>query len=272
MTLPAHPVDDGKGMTTTRRESITLENDGLTLFGMLHRPRAVADTPRPGVAIFHGLVASKEQPHRIFVKLAEALARVGINALRIDFRGRGDSEGDFLDMTPEGDISDARKALDVLEAQPDVDPTRLGVLGLSWGGAVAACVAGRDERVKTTVLWAAPSTAGGWHPPYQTVDGYEVAEFFGNLIGRQFFDGCEGLQPIEEIKRTRSRVLIVHSRADEAVPFESAQQYVRILAAAGIAHDFVELNDADHALMRSDWERDVLVRTVEWLRRNLAGE
>jgi dienelactone hydrolase len=64
------------------REPVVLENDGQKIFAVIHRPAEGTSTPRPAVAIFHGLVGSKDQPHRLYVKLAEALARAGMVALR----------------------------------------------------------------------------------------------------------------------------------------------------------------------------------------------
>jgi uncharacterized protein len=128
-------------MRIARREWV-LENDGEQIFGVLHSPLEV-ERP-PAIVIFHGLLGSKDQPHQLFVKLADALVQAGIVALRIDFRGRGDSEGDSVEMTPHKDIADARKALDCLEALSQVDAERLGVLGLSWGGAIAVVAMNRN--------------------------------------------------------------------------------------------------------------------------------
>ena len=58
-------------------------------------------------------------------------------------------------MTVSGEIADAIRVLDFLEEHEAVDAQRLGVLGLSMGGAVAASVAGKDTRVKSLALWAA---------------------------------------------------------------------------------------------------------------------
>lgn len=43
-------------------------------------------------------------------------------------------------------IVDARRALDLLAARPDVDPRRIGVVGFSLGAQIAAIVAGDDQR------------------------------------------------------------------------------------------------------------------------------
>ena len=107
-----HPPTTRAGwIAAGRREPVMFESDGQAILGVIHRPRQPPAERLPAVVIFHGFVGSKDQPHQIFVKLAEALAAAGVIALRIDFRGRGDSEGDTVDMTFEGDMADARGAL-----------------------------------------------------------------------------------------------------------------------------------------------------------------
>jgi dienelactone hydrolase len=248
---------------------VVLEVAGQHVFGVIHRP-AAGGGRRPGVVIFHGLVGSKDQPHQIFVKLAEALARAGMVALRIDFRGRGDSEGETVDITPAADLMDARAALDYLAVQPDVDPARLALCGMSWGGAIAACLAGHDPRVSAVALWSSAPVAGfDWNPPFRQVDGRDVAEMWGNIVGRQFYDGLQHIHPLADLQRARGPVLIAYGTTDEEVPQAAVDHAAATLAAAGIACDVLAIPDADHAFMGYDWEQALLVGTVDWLRRAL---
>jgi len=78
------------------------------------------------------------ESHWIFVKCARALARAGIASLRFDFYGSGESDGEFREVTLQGEIADARAAMDFFRRQKGIDPKRLGLLGLSLGGAIAA--------------------------------------------------------------------------------------------------------------------------------------
>jgi dipeptidyl aminopeptidase/acylaminoacyl peptidase len=252
-----------------RREPIMFENDGQAVLGVIHRPRRPPAARLPAVAIFHGFVGSKDQPHQIFVKLAEALAAAGVVALRIDFRGRGDSEGDTVDITFEGDMADARGALDLLAAQPDVDAARLGVVGMSWGVTIAACLAGRDRRVGSTVLWSGAAEVHNWNPPMREVEGRQVFEMFCNLVGKQFYDSLREVYPLEIVKAARGPVLIAHGTADEDVPIENTQRFRDALAAAGIAHELALIEGADHVFMRHEWERELIERSVAWLVRTL---
>jgi pimeloyl-ACP methyl ester carboxylesterase len=93
---------------------------------------------------------------------AEALARRGICALAIDAwnfgerRGRTESEL-FKEMLWRGQVLwgmmvfDALRALDYLSARHDVDPGRIGTLGMSMGSTMAWWVAALDPRVRVCV-------------------------------------------------------------------------------------------------------------------------
>lgn len=61
----------------------------------------------PITFINHG---QKLEPHRLFVRMAEALAQAGYVSLRFDFRGSGNSDGDLADMTLAGELDDALAA------------------------------------------------------------------------------------------------------------------------------------------------------------------
>jgi dienelactone hydrolase len=252
----------------TTREPVVLVNEGQKLIGVVHRPAGGAEAALPAVLILHGLVGSKDQPHQLYVKLAEALARAGMLSLRIDLRGRGDSEGETVDVTPDADLSDAAKALDYLAGHPAVDSTRLAVVGHSWGGTLAACLAGRDPRVSCVVMWG--SVPGGlrhWMPEFREIDGRQVAELWGNLLGRAFFEEWRTIHTLEELTKAGVPLLILCGTQDEeARGIEEAGQ---ALARAGVPHEVVTIDGADHVFMRYEWEREAIERTVEWLRRSL---
>lgn len=81
---------------------------------------------------------------------AEVLARHGYGVLVTDARGHGRSGGRAMDFGWYGD-SDIRAAVSFLEAQPEVDAGRIGVVGLSMGGEEALGAAAGDPRVAAVV-------------------------------------------------------------------------------------------------------------------------
>lgn len=264
----AHTMQQPK---RTTRDAIVYTSDGLKIFGVIHRPTAAATHSRPGVVMYHGFMAAKFQPpHRIFVQLAEALAQVGIVSLRIDLPGRGDSEGNSIDLTVEGDLHAAHTAIDVLAEQPDVDPERLGLVGISWGGTLAATLAGHDRRVAGTVLWSnAPGDALDWKPALQDFGERKAAEVFGNLIGAQFYPGLRQLNPLEDLTRTRGPVLLIYGTNDEVVPSVEIERAQQRLTEAGTPNEVVGIEGADHVFFSHAWQQHVVDYTVVWLRRVL---
>lgn len=81
----------------TTRDSIVYSSNGLKIFGVIHRPIDAAMAAHAGVVMYHGLVAAKFQPpHRIFVHLAEELAKIGIVSLASIYRGVATARGRAL--------------------------------------------------------------------------------------------------------------------------------------------------------------------------------
>jgi pimeloyl-ACP methyl ester carboxylesterase len=141
---------------------------------------------------------------------------------------------------------------------------------LSWGGSVAAIVAGRDARVKAAVLWNAALPAFDWRPPLREVDGRLVVELFGNLIGEQFYQQARGLHVAEELRTVGCPFLVVQSSNDEVGTEGERRQFRGILAACRIPFAWHTIQGADHALMRHDWEREAIQVSVEWLGKSLS--
>lgn len=235
--------------------------DGEGIFGVLHLP---ARTPAPdlpagrvaGMVMCHGFTGHKAETHRLFVNAARSFAAAGLAVLRFDFRGSGDSAGEFREMTISREIADAQAALDYLCSRTEVDPGRVGVLGLSLGGCVAACLAGRDPRVQALVLWAALA-----HPQrlfQRLLPGLadrETLDANGWEIGRAFLDDSRALLPLEEIKRYAGPALVVHGSQDQSVPPTDADDYCEALGARGELH-LVE--GADHVFSSLCWKAEAI--------------
>ena len=139
--------------------------DSQKVVGTLNIPDGVSKPPV--VLLLHGFTGSRNEleipavKEGVFSRAARMWADRGVASLRIDFRGNGESEGKFEDMTMEGLIGDAEAALDYLGASPDVDGDKMAIVGWSMGGAVAASVAGRTEHdLDSVALWAPATNMG----------------------------------------------------------------------------------------------------------------
>jgi len=208
------------------------------LDGVLHLPETSAIG---GVAVLHGFGGDPDQPH--IVATCDALAHVGVAALRFAYRDHRPPR-----MTLESGLADAAGAIRVLKAHPDV-PERLGVVGFSFGGTVAALVAGRDSRIRGAVLAAAPAVAG---PNFTAWSN----------------DGK--WKPVAELSRTRARVLLIWGSRDNEVPFENAERYSAVLSQARVPNRTVTIEGGDHDFAPAGPRAKMTETVAEWMRETLA--
>ncbi len=232
---------------------------------MVHRAPGVSGN-LPGVLIMHGLVASKDQPHRIFVALADALAKAGFVAFRFDLRGRGESDGHSIDATPKRDLEDARAALATLSKLPGVDAKKTIVMGMSWGGTLACYLAGENLAVTRVILWSScPRDNETWSPIMVTENNRQICDQFGNVLSKAFYDEVPELTPQSQLKRLRQPVLLVYGTRDEVTRPAEFDKLKDELTFADVSCTSVVIDGADHALMNHLWEQKAIDETVRWL-------
>jgi alpha/beta superfamily hydrolase len=120
------------------------------LLGLHHPPLVEASAPRAVVLCYPG-AQEYLRTHWAFRKLAAALAKEGIHALRFDYFATGDSAGDGRAGTVEQwqeDVATAAQELKDLSGA-----SRASVIGFRLGAALAALAATAALDVDTLVLW-----------------------------------------------------------------------------------------------------------------------
>jgi len=109
---------------------VVFESKGQQVVGMLHLPEGPGRFP--AALLLHGFTGTKVEPHRMFVKISRTLAEHGIASLRFDFRGSGDSAGDFEDMTIRSEVADSLEAIKFLARHKHINSRRLALIGSAW--------------------------------------------------------------------------------------------------------------------------------------------
>ncbi|MCB1076310.1 MAG: alpha/beta fold hydrolase [Verrucomicrobiae bacterium] len=147
-------------------EEVTFENElgGNRLAGTLTLPKDRRGA-LPAVVLISGSGPQDRDEtilgHKPFAVIADFLTRNGIAVLRYDDRGTGASTGNFSYATTLDFATDAAAAVTFLKNRPEVDPTKIGLIGHSEGGLVAPIVAvKRPGDVAFLVLLAAPGLRG----------------------------------------------------------------------------------------------------------------
>ena len=121
---------------------------GITLAADMYVPKD-AEGKLPAIAVCGPFGACKEQASGLY---AQTMAERGFLTIAFDPSFTGESGGYPRAMhSPDIDVEDYQAAVDYLSCRDDVDPDRIGIIGIcGWGGMAlqTACI---DTRIKATV-------------------------------------------------------------------------------------------------------------------------
>lgn len=259
------------------RESVVLQNFGQKIFGIYHRP--VGLKKYPALLMCHGLGGHKSGKYRLYVNLSRMLSREGIASLRIDFRGSGDSEGEFSDMTLESEVSDALKGLEFLANDAHVDTNRLGIFGRSFGGTVALLAATRFGKAKTLATWAPVFSGNQWLEKWQQLHSNSeltdesrknMMRINGQVPGYDFFKQLFNIKMEEELKGlSHAPLLHIHGEQDKIVDIYHAHDYQRLRKQAIAETKFIRLPHSDHDFSHPEEQELALQETCKWFTKTL---
>jgi dienelactone hydrolase len=238
-----------------RFESVSFSSsDGLELSGW-YAPSA------NGAAVL--LVSSARGDRSATVDHAVMLAEHGYGVLLYDARGTGRSEG-----TPNGYgwgwHRDVTGALDFLGRRADVDPSRIGGLGLSTGADVLIEVAAEDPRLAAVVADGATIRSLADIPSDQSRDVVMMAPV---LVTAQLLSGEEPGAPLDELIAEASPTPFLLVAAGSIGPEIKVNR--RYAEAAGPTAELWALPDARHtAAIRdeaAEYERRVVAHFADAL-------
>jgi ABC-2 type transport system ATP-binding protein len=197
--LVAYAAWPGAPGYTAAAGTITVRTgpDGTTPVALdttYYRPDAAsADHPVPAVLLAHGFGGTKDS----VASDAQDLAAHGYAVLTWTAEGFGASGGQIHVDSPDWEVRDAQRLIDWLAARPEVekdgpgDP-RVGVVGGSYGGALALLLAGVDRRVDAIVPEITWNDLAGAFLPEATGAGPESGVFKRAWAGL-FFGGSGGV-------------------------------------------------------------------------------
>jgi alpha-beta hydrolase superfamily lysophospholipase len=248
---------------------VFISNAGEKIHGIIHVPDK---TPAPAVVFCHGFTGNRVEAHRLFVRAARRISREGMVAVRFDFRGSGESEGEFENMSVSSEISDLNAVLSFISERGEVVRDKIAVLGLSLGGVVSILTAAQNPVVKAVCTWASPaefkSLPDAFGKDLKTVlekgyvdlpSGYRVGKsFFTDILKHDVLGSCSKISP--------RPMLIIHGSEDPIVPVQHAHM---LYERAGEPKKLIVINGADHTFNRRDWEDEVIETTTKWFRENL---
>lgn len=244
-------------------------------------PEQTKSKPVPGVLFCHGFTGNRIETRRLFVLLSRQLAQAGIASLRFDYRGSGESSGNFEDFAVLEYIADAMEALQWLQKNAKIDRKRIGVLGFSLGGCVASYLAGKvPEALKVLVLWA-PVASGKavfehiYHKRltqhHYTLESRKpfIIDLEGFPVSSKFLRNLVRLKPVNQLKQVNCAVLICQGSADDIVPVSQAEEYFNSLKRWYKQVQLHIISGATHSFNSLLHIKELLDKTTDWFRQHL---
>jgi hypothetical protein len=249
--------------------TFTVENQ--TVRGVLHLPDG-ATGPVPAVLWLHGFFGHRMEAHRLFVDGARRLARRGIASLRFDFRGCGESDGDFSETSVSTQIADARAAIALLRQQPGVDASQLALVGFSLGSAIASQLADEPSLAAmvhwSPVVFPVPIFARmGLYAAHPELARQGWIDANGYKVGRQFLSELAPLDPLSSLTDWRKPLYVLYGGEDMVATSENAEAHLSEVK--GAEGECLPL--ANHIFSTVAGRTWLLDRTERWLLEKLSG-
>ncbi len=282
---------------------------GHRLAGTLTIPKTASASNRvPAVVTITGSGSQDRDEYlpivkgfRPFRQIADSLGRRGVAVLRMDDRGNGGSGGIAPGSTSADFADDIRAGLAFLRARPEIDGTRLGLVGHSEGGLIAPMVAATDPELKGVVLLAGPSRPGRGILEFQLRNNFRrdtsqtqakrdsmIAGVPAMVDSMGKSDAWLGFflsyDPGATARRVKTPILILQGATDQQVTADQAPELEAAFKAAGngdvtvrvfpemnhlFIHDPSGVPSGYTQLKRTSVEPDVIGALVDWFVKHL---
>lgn len=207
------------------------------------------------IFLCHGFGGNKDRGNKA---RAEFFNNHGWNAVRLDFRGNGESDGDFI----EKDLSSRIK--DLKAVKEHFTPAEFVYFGTSFGGKVVFHTA--TETNVDGVIGKAPVTYNRIMDKFRSVieEKGEFEYIDGKPIDSRFIEDLDAYNFENVEKKLDVPVFISHGAADETVHLENSLEALKNLDTDA---EIQKLKDVKHSYT-ADGKAKMNSAAVSWLKRN----
>lgn len=244
-------------------------NQGEKIAGTLHLPKR-----SDGCAVAFGHCFTCSRHTRIIRQICSELAEKDILALRFDFSGNGQSEGEFTESTYTKQINEMQIAAGLLA---DKGAQKIGLAGHSMGAVIAVLTATRTKAVKAVCALAgrfSGLSATHFFSKKQLKELEDTGRVSFESRGRslqlstKFFADAKQYDLPETVKSLKTPLMVVHGDADEVISIQDAY----LAKTLNPEHaEIVEIPGADHMFSSEKHRIQISKLVVKWFKEHLHG-
>ncbi len=241
--------------------------DGWVIEGLLTLPLDYKPGKRvPLLTFVHGGPASHHDQaflgYLASLYVPDVMAENGFAVFRPNPRGTGGYGEKFRQGNRNGWVdgawTDINAGIDKLIADGIADPHRLGLMGWSYGGFIAAWAAGHSDRLKAISIGAPVTDLLSYHG---TTD---IRDFIPSYFPGMNLDTLRAQSPMWHLKKTRAHIIIEQGESDERVPTTQGIMLYHRLQELGADVRMITYPRSHHVPSEPRQRIDVATRNVEF--------
>lgn len=210
-------------------KNLWIANGNHQIFGVLSRPQN-AKGKQPVAIISHGFNGTHEFGKNYFKPLND----LGFQCYTFDFTcGSVNSKSDnnTMEMSILDEQSDLEAIVRYFKAQPDVDASRIVLIGESQGGLVSALTASNMAKDISELILIYPALCipQNWTDRYPRLEDIPDTTRMWNVpMGRRFFTEIRDMDVFKGLKKFKNPVIIIQGDADRVVSMEDSKRAVKL--------------------------------------------
>ncbi|HKG27199.1 MAG TPA: alpha/beta fold hydrolase [Thermomicrobiales bacterium] len=198
----------------------------------------------PAVVFLNGATTTKEET----LLWTDHFLERGLAVLALDWPGTGETAGGGPLSSQCDDITDG--IVEFAESDPDLDPARIALVGISLGGVLAVRAAALDRRIDACVTVTSPYDARRWIGAVNPIVGHQLLSLAGQTASLE--DLAADFALTDVANRIRCPILVFGAGHDLVVPPDES---LHLSAAAGDLATLIWYPEGSHGLYEQldDW-------------------
>lgn len=239
---------------------------GQQIIGILHLPKAKKRVPL--LVFVHGWSGNSLGVwNAFFVKAARIFAKNGFAVLRFDFRGSGNSEGEFENQTISSMLLDLKNILDQIVKHEAINNNKIALVGHSQGGYLSILHTVKDKRIKAVILWMGRTAdlKDFWSKTIfddMKRKGYAVWDEY-TVLNKKYVADSAKYNSESALRKIDVPIGMIYDELDTIVPSSEGLRVKRL--AKGIKQMKI-FNELGHEFMGEKGQKKVITTTLDWLK------
>jgi len=197
---------------------LNLKSDNQNIAANLIKPEGFK-YPLPALIFVHGWKSKQEGN----IKRATEIAKLGFVCLTLDLRGHGESDGTIDQFSRKDHLEDIKAAYKYLSEQKEVNPSKIGILGSSYGAYLSAVATNFLEFEWLILRVPALYFDEGMDIPTDRLIKENPQAFTSSDLTEE---NCLALKGVANFA---GEILLIESEKDEMIPHAVIENYLSVI-------------------------------------------